>query len=898
MLKKSSPTEIQKWIEFRTQNIQLLNKILRKASTMGEKTKIITTIGLLKSLAEKFKRLRRTGDDTRKQRRSDRVHWEELESAFEGRIRTGSITNLKHKDVERFLEDAKLLAVTRLKNALKKARSLKVNAILACKFEVKKDDHTVEENKFFNTRNEIILQTTDINEWFIENVTNRLLTKVEDFQEKDSGWSLLEIINLAVNINKYTPLQGGLYTYTPLPKHIRDKKAVVNISNNDSYCFLWSVTAALYPANNRNPNITSSYPHFSSVLRYDMETEMTDDDDDVDMDNYKKNRTFHFAWIRNLSRLTSSQISTRNGQCLLQATNIQVSENRTIYQNHISYSIAYYLHCTFNDSISKFKINRGETCIEWFVNELEELAHSLETYFKTIVPMESLNFNQINEFNLSKVCHICEKPFTREDVKHRDHCHFTGRYRGPAHQSCNLNYQNSHTIPVIFHNLSGYDSHFLIKALATTFQGTIQLLPVNKEKYISFTKFVKGTDVQFRFIDSYRFMPSSLENLATYLNDNQIAITRKFCTSSEKFELLTRKGVFPYEYMDSWEKLEDVKLPPEEKFYSKLNNQDLYLRTDVFLLADVFENFRQNCYATYNLDPLHYYTAPGLSFDAMLKCTGIELELRTDIDMLMFIEKDIRGGVSQSSNRYAKANNRYMGDAFNPALEESYLMYFDVNNLYGAAMSFTLPCNEAEFGYLLEVDLEYPEELHEMHKDLPLCPKHYIPPISESKQPKLTTTLLSKQNYVVHYHVLKQCLELGLKLAKIHRVLKFRQTPWLKKKYRDVRLITEWDGRYGARATIARPNFHSCTIFDKDMIIVELRRTTVKLNKLLYAGFFILDLAKTFIYHFHYNLIYHFTVPNLYECIKQDLDKFDTSDYPPDNVYGMPLVNKKVLGLM
>ncbi|XP_046749932.1 uncharacterized protein LOC124413417 [Diprion similis] len=666
---------------------------------MGEKTKIITTIGLLKSLGEKFKRLRKTGDGTRKQRRSDRVHWEELVSAFEGRIRTGSITNLKHKDVERFLEDAKLLSVTRLKNALRKTGSLK---------------------------------TTDINEWFIENVTNRLLTKVEDFQEKDSGWSLLEIINLAVNINKYTPLRGGLYTYTPLPKHIRDTKAVVNIRNNDSYCFLWSVTAALFPANDRNPNMTSSYPHFSSVLRYDsinfpmsldkntiskfeklnglsinvyVETEITDDDDDdgddVDLEYCEKHRIYLFAWIRNLSCLTKHRIDCfklnetkvvlpeeeekilkfknfkhketvpfciyADRECLLQATNIQVSENRTIYQNPIPYSIGYYLHCNFNDSISMFKINRGETCIEWFKNELEQLAHSLETHFKTIVPMESLNFNQITEFNLSK------------------------------------------------------ESTVVLRIKA----GTIQLLPVNKEKYITFTKHVKGTDIKFRFL---RFVP---------------------------------KGVFPYDYMDGWEKLEDVKLPPKGRFYSKLNIQDisdndyahackvwqafnfktlgeysdLYLQTDVFLLADVFENFRQNCYATYNLDPLHYFTAPGLSFDAMLKCTGIELELLTDIDMLMFIEKGIRGGVSQCSNRYAKANNRYMRDAFNPTLEESHLMYFDVNNLYGAAMSFALPCSsfewiidfrqfdvfaitdKAEFGYILEVDLEYSEELHGMHKD-------------------------------------------------------------------------------------------------------------------------------------------------------------------------------------
>ncbi|XP_046753066.1 uncharacterized protein LOC124416187 [Diprion similis] len=540
-------------------------------------------------------------------------------------------------------------------------------------------------------------------------------------------------------------------------------------------------------------------------------------------------------------------------ECLLQPTLKSLGENRTIYQKHSPYSIAYYLHCAFNDSISKFEINRGETCIQWFVTELEKLAHSLGTYFKTVVPMEPLNFHQINELHSATVCHICEKPFTLEDVKHRDHCHFTRKYRGAAHRGCNLNYQNSHTIP---------------------------LLPVNKEKYISFTKYVKGTDIKFRFIDSFRFMPSSLEKLATYLGDDQKSITRKFCHNLDKFQLLTRKGVFPYEYIDNWEKLEDRRLPTKPQFYSKLNDRDisdddyahacevwqtfnvqtlgeysdLYLQTDVFLLADVFRNFRQNCWTTYKLDPLHYYTAPGLSFDAMLKCTGIELELLTNIDMIMFIEKGIRGGVLQCSNRYAKANNRYTGEAFDPQVEESYLMYFDVNNLYGAAMSFALPyssfewvsdfrqcdvltiSDDAEFGYISEVDLEYPAELHEMHKDLSLSPEHYIPPISSTKQPKLTTTLLPKQNYVIHYHVLKQCLQLGL----------------------------------------------NCTIFDEDMVIVELKKTKVKLNKPLYAD----------------SLVYHITVPDVYQCMKVDLHKFDTSDYSVDNAYGMPLSNKKVLGLM
>ena len=333
------------------------------------------------------------------------------------------------------------------------------------------------------------------------------------------------------------------------------------------------------------------------------------------------------------------------------------------YQKHVPTSVAFYKHCNCDDSLSELQLYRGEDCISWFMNELKRLSEEVDSLIKNIIPMERLTLQQEQEFKTAKNCHICKKPFTNDDIKHRDHDHFTGKLRGASHQSCNINYKDSHVIPVVFHNLSGYDAHFFIKVLSTSYKGDFQLLPINKEKYISFTKQVENTNVKLRFIDSFRFMPSSLEKLASYLSNDEKKITRKHCKNQDEFNLLTRKGVFPYDYIDSWEKLQEFQLPSKENFYSKLNNSniseqdhqhaykvwetfklntlgeysDLYLKTDGLLLADTFENFRKTCFKTYNLDPLHYSTAPGLAFDAMLKYTEIELDLFTDVEMLLFI---------------------------------------------------------------------------------------------------------------------------------------------------------------------------------------------------------------------------------------------------------------------
>ena len=228
--------------------------------------------------------------------------------------------------------------------------------------------------------------------------------------------------------------------------------------------------------------------------------------------------------------------------------------------------------------------------------------------------------------------------------------------------------------------------------------------------------------LNLRFIDSLAFMNCSLENLVRNLKASGMDNFRQLRTefpNADSQELLTRKGIYPYDYMDGIERFGETQLPDRDQFYSQLMDEhiseddyhhaqkvwahwtmstmgeyhDLYLRTDVLLLADIFESFRETCLKYYSLDPCHYFTAPGLSWDACLRKCGITLELVSDPDMHLMIEKGIRGGISTITHRHAKANNKYLKD-FDPTKESSYVVYLDANNLYGWAMSQYLPTSE------------------------------------------------------------------------------------------------------------------------------------------------------------------------------------------------------------
>ena len=325
--------------------------------------------------------------------------------------------------------------------------------------------------------------------------------------------------------------------------------------------------------------------------------------------------------------------------------------------------------------------------------------------------------------------------------------------------------------------------------------------------------------------------------------------------------MLTRKGIYPYSYMDSFERFKETRLPSKEAFFNDLTKKDiseedfdfaeeiwktfhlqnlgelhdLYLETDTLLLADVFENYREVILKNYGLDPVHFYTAPSLSWSAGLKFTKVKLEIPLDVNMHMFFDLALRGGISMVLNHFARANNPLMKELFDPQTLQSFIQLVDANNLYGWAMSQMLPTGgvkwvnlkkglltpgvkesmdrhrtmnewtedilnlneEDSIVYMFEVDLDYPKNLHddETHDNFPLAPESFkiekdlLSPYQQDLgdqlgvkygSKKLCLTLNDKKNYICHYKNLKFYLKHGMKLKKIHKILQFDQSAWLK----------------------------------------------------------------------------------------------------------------------
>ena len=531
----------------------------------------------------------------------------------------------------------------------------------------------------------------------------------------------------------------------------------------------------------------------------------------------------------------------------------------------------------------------------------------------------------------------------------------------------------------------------------------VHIVPLNSEKYLQFQI------GNLRFLDSYQFLSASLDELVSLvLKAGKHNFVHTSTNLGTKDDIVFAKGVYPYAYMSSRDKFAETQLPPIEAFHDSLKDEPLsqedymraqqvwsrfgmrsmqqyhdhYLLTDVLLLADVFEYFRTSVLNTHKLDCLHFITLPSLAWAMALKHTRAKLDLITDPDAYLMLENNMRGGIASISQRYASANNQYV-EGYDDSEPSRFITYLDANSLYATAQSEPLPVGnfrfleeveirdfdldsieaDAEIGYIVECDLSYPAHLHDMHNDYPMAPEHLtvtrdmLSPFALSlldparpwtPSEKLVPNLLDKTKYVAHYRNLQLYTRHGLVITKIHRILSFTQSAWLKpwidlcnEQRRAARSDFESDmAKLQANATfgktleqvrnrvnirlIADPNkllktvasvsFRQSEIINSDLVMVRAARTKVKLNKPIAVGFSILEISKLIMYKFYYDhlkvkyrnrcsllftdtdsLCCEIQTDDLYSDMGVSLDHYDTSNFAQDHPQ-YSTTNRRVLG--
>ena len=590
---------------------------------------------------------------------------------------------------------------------------------------------------------------------------------------------------------------------------------------------------------------------------------------------------------------------------------------------------------------------RDEGLMELFYHELDGLVKKvsgkLQRYKKEIPAYEFFKEAE------GRFCYLCKKEFQKGDIRVRDHCHYGGQLLGISHQKCNLNRRDwQQKIPVFLHNLANFDAHLLVSGLTQwkTDRDKMRLagLPLNSERFRTVTV------NRIQFVDSLHFLSASLADLVDDLSSDgahtfPLLKQLKPGMTEQELSMIKRKGFFPYEWATSLELLQNTRLLPDRQcFYSKLKGStiteaeyvhalnvydlfdcrnmedymELYLKTDVLLLAEVFCAFCDVIYNRFELDPANYISLPQLSWDMCLKLTGSKLQISADPDVHLLPEVNIRGGLSFAGLRHAIVENDF-----------EHIIYIDANNLYGGTMMQKLPCEEYrwlsdqeincvdwsgldcedEYGYIVECDLSYPEELHDFHNNFPLAAEtmtiRYEDLSSYSKRvlaelrgekkakaykaEKLCATLKDKMNYVCHGLNLQFYLQKGLKLKAVHRVLKFRQKKIfsvyveemtkLRKASTSKFQIGMWkravntifgktlaNERKHQKVTFATtprqtdrllssPAFESYRILEEDLGIFFMKKPFIIVKRPFLIGFSILELSKLFMAKLYYDVL-------------------------------------------
>ncbi|GET58831.1 hypothetical protein GLOIN_2v1820840 [Rhizophagus irregularis DAOM 181602=DAOM 197198] len=724
----------------------------------------------------------------------------------------------------------------------------------------------------------VLLLKNDIDDHLTKSAVD-ITDKIVKFMKGGSGWKIVSIDILTIETYTYRRAKGGSYILTP--KALANKKCTINPDNKDlidpdtglpsEKCLQGALGAyfaykdghtqkleRIFRAEKFKPYLeqvnlnaipmpTPVCPRIFSKIE-DLNPEIS-----INVWEWEEKTGIPKPVI------ASKNYNRQHIIHLMALTDITKSDEgkeRSIFAIELSYqlkanSFCYMVHWIETDETWGPFLYRGPNATEEFVSrldkELRRINDVLEVKVERIVTEEAKK-----EFTKAVSCWICNGNFNQgvQDKKVWDHCHITGKFRGAAHNACNLKLQIEAwktPIPVVFHNFRGYDSHLVCESVGRSIGAhQIKVIAETFERY-------KSMKVgQFKYIDSMQFMASSLANLAKNLGTDKPLTKRHFNNfSSEHIDLITRKGVYPYEYIDSHDRFKETELPSIHDFHSTLGGKitqdnykhaqkvwkefgcknlgeyhDLYLKTDVLLLADVWTKFRQTAMHHYGLDPSHYVSAPALSWDGMLKMTGVKIELFTDMTMHDFTEKAKRGGIAMAGHRFLKANNPKMGDSFNPSKPTTWISYVDANNLYGWAMSQYLPIGnyrweaspeyfkqnldkqkqilnvilntkpDAARGYFLNIKAHFPLKTHDYLQDLPpavdsiavkkdrLSP--YITKLVDNldggrfpETEKLVPHLSKHEDYVIHYQELQYYIKLGMVVDEITQVLSFDQDNWL-----------------------------------------------------------------------------------------------------------------------
>ena len=807
--------------------------------------------GNIMTLPKRFKK------PTRKIELGKTVNVEKNKTSLNGYYKqfTFSVKNGEGVTIDNYLKSVEDKVIQSLKN------NIGNKVILGLTVNMRQGDIT--EKKYFNSYPHIVNAWNNKKNLFNILYSN-LISAYNNTNFEGSGWGIIGNACVTLNYGKYEPFKGGC-SVVDLPKWLSGKRATTSIISGDLKCFYWCILRFFNPREKDKGRICKNltkiskedpnrYADFSGVL-YPVSSE--------DVELFQKRNPHICILIYGVDTKAKKTPLIYDGKEYANhnATNIYL----LFYNDH--YYLINDLSRLLSSQIRGYpggKIYFCHKCQRTFKNEEKLNAHISVCNDITLLQLPEPENNIIKD-NKKEVIPPCiaiyadfeclvlpTTPEEKENGKYQKHepscwCFFVKSYTDAVVSFCKSQVlkENEDIVknfvsvlmfsirvsvekykrktgllptftPVYFHNLKGYDAHLFIIELAEYGFGGLSVLPSNEKNYISFSKFtiIEGKKHEIRFLDSLRILDASIEQLAYELPTEEMIEIIKYFPDVPN-DILKGKGFYPYDWMDSIEKLKVKIFPSHSLFFSMLKNKNItwdeyekarkgwkafncknmsdytriYCIRDVLLLADIFENFRKINIKEYDVDPLiSGYTLPGISWYNMLRYTKQELKLITDRNTYEDFEKGIRGGVSMCVTRHAKANNKYLKD-HDPTKPSTYIFYVDENNLYGNSMSQDLPYEVEgkmtklelkdwrKYRCALVVDLEIPKEQHDFLNAFPPAPEHLT--INEVK--KLVPNLRNKKEYLVYSELLAFYVdELGLTITHIHRGYIFKCSKWLK----------------------------------------------------------------------------------------------------------------------